>query len=204
MTTPLESGPLSALYDVVEFAAQLRELEEDKAWARVCEKLCVALEAEAATYYVFLPQKLQIAPRFAMGIAADDLKGTPVDIRTGLSGWVALHKEPLLVEDAYKDDRFLREVDKVTGFKTKSVLGIPLFDRLELTGVLQLLNKKEGGVFTRDDLDLAVAATRVVATALRAAKLESTVDKVTARNASILENLGGGFLAIDLHAKVIL
>ena len=41
---------------------------------------------------------------------------------------VASHREPLLVPDAYKDDRFLREVDGVTGFKTKTVLGLPLLN----------------------------------------------------------------------------
>ena len=204
MSTPLQSGPLNALYDVIDFVGQLKDPEEDKVWTRLCEKLSVAIGAEAATYYVFLPQKLQIVPRYALGVAAEDLKGTPVDIRTGLSGWVALHKEPLLVPDAYHDSRFLREVDKVTGFRTRSVLAVPLLDRLEMTGVLQFLNKTGEGPFPPEDLELVLAATRVTSLALRAAKLESTVDKVTARNASILENLGGGFLAIDMHGRVIL
>jgi adenylate cyclase len=98
----------------------------------------------------------------------------------------------------------LSEVDRVTGFKTKSVLAIPLMDRLELVGVLQLLNKTKERSFTDSDLKLAVAAADLTSLGLRAAKLESTVDRVTARNASILENLGGGFLAVDMHGRVIL
>ncbi|MBI3552198.1 MAG: GAF domain-containing protein [Elusimicrobia bacterium] len=194
---------LASLYDVIELHAQAKEPDEDKVWSRVTDKLSAALGAEAATYYVYLASKRQLLPTYAMGPRAADLKGTPVDIRTGLCGWVASYREPLLVDDAYQDERFLQEVDKVTGFHTKTVLAIPLFDRLELTGVIQLINKRSG-VFTRDDLRFVSSVSTLTAVALRALALETTVDKVTARNASILENLGGGFMAIDAHGRVML
>ena len=194
---------LQALYDVLDFCLQLREPEEDKVWSRIVDKLSVALDCEAATYYSYLPSKKQLLPRYAIGPHAGDLKGTPVDIRTGLCGWVAQHREPLLIEDVYQDDRFLREVDQVTGFKTRDCLCVPLFDRLELAGVIQLLNKRVGA-FAPEDLKLVEAACRIPALVLRVIKLEATVDKVTARNASIIENLGGGFMAVDTHGRLIL
>lgn len=191
------------LYDVIDLVWQARESEEDKLWSRVLDKLVVALDCEAGTYYSYAAAKRQLLPRHAVGPNADDLKATPVDIRTGLAGWAASHREPLLVPDAYKDARFLREVDEVTGFRTRDCLVMPLFDRLELVGVVQLLNKR-GGSFGRDDLQLAAGATRIASLGLRVLKLEATVDKVTARNASIIENLGGGFIAVDMHGRVIL
>lgn len=203
MSTPLTGGPLSALYDVIEFLNQLRETEETRVWGRIIEKLSVALDCEAGTYYGYLPQKLQIVPRYALGKKAEDLKGTPVDIRTGLSGWAALHREPLLVEDAYEDERFFSDTDKVTGFRTRSVLVVPLMDRLDLVGVIQLLNKR-GNPFNEADLRFTEAVCRLAIAAIRSLRLESAMDKVAARNASILENLGGGFIAVDGHGKLIL
>ncbi len=197
------SEPLAALLDVVRLAAELREGDAAQAWPRVVEKLSAALGAEAATYYAYAPDKKHLLPRYAIGPNAADLKDTPVDVRTGLCGWVATHREPLIVEDAYKDPRFLREVDDVTGFKTRSMLVVPILDRLELSGVVQLINKTSGP-FTQGDLSLAEAACRVVMTSLRAARLEAAVEKVSARNASILENLTGGFMAVDLHGRLIL
>ncbi len=194
---------LKALYDVLDLVWQARDAEEDKLWSRVLDKLVVALDCEAATYYSYSAPKRHLLPRYALGTNAADLKATPVDIRTGLSGWVASHREPLLVPDAYKDSRFLREVDEVTGFRTRDCLGVPLYDRLDLVGVFQLLNKRNG-TFSQDDLALCQAASRVAAMAVRSLKLEATVDKVTARNASIIENLGGGFIAVDMHGRVIL
>lgn len=203
MSTPLESGPLSALCEILDFLAAVRDADEDKVWSRVADKLAVALDCEAATYYSYLPSKKHLLPRHAIGPRADDLKGTPVDIRTGLSGWVASRREPLLVDDAYQDERFLKEVDEVTGYRTRAVLGVPLVDRHDLVGVLQLINKR-AGPFTQGDLRLVTAACAAAATAVRAAKLEDMVGKVAARNQSILESLGGGFMAIDTHGRLIL
>jgi PAS domain S-box-containing protein len=80
---------------------------------------------------------------------------------------------------------------------------MPLFDRMDLFGVLELINKR-GGPFDAADLALVQASCQAASLTLRALRLESTVDKVTAHNASILENLGGGFVAIDAHGRLML
>jgi len=203
MKTPLESGSVSALHDIIQFLTTLKEGDEERVWGRMVEKLSAATGAEAGTYYVYLPQKRQLMPRYSLGKAAADIEATAVDARTGLCGWVATHCEPLLVEDAYQDARFLREVDQLTGFRTRTVLALPLMNRLELTGVLQLINKASGP-FTVEDLKLAQSAVAVASQTLRVFTLEGMVDKVTSHNASILENLGGGFIAVDLHGRMIL
>lgn len=203
MKTPLSSGPAAAIFDIIDFLAGLKEGDDEIVWGRIVEKLSVALGAEAGTYYVYLPAKRQLMPRYSLGRAAPDIEATPVDARTGICGWVAIHREPVILEDAYSDKRFLREVDELTGFKTTSVLAVPLLSGLELAGVLELFNKREGS-FTDDDLKLAQAACKAASQTLRVFQLEGMVDKVTSHNASILENLGGGFIAADMHGRLIL
>ncbi len=69
----------------------------------------------------------------------------------GIAGWVAQHQEPLLINDAYADPRFYREVDRTTGFKTRNILCLPLINRRqECIGTLQVFNKRFGD-FTPDD-----------------------------------------------------
>jgi PAS domain S-box-containing protein len=203
MTPPLNARHLSALYDVLDFIHTLHEGDEDRVWARIVEKLAAVFSAEAGTYYSYLPTKHQLIPRYCLGMAAKDITTTAVDVRTGICGWVAVHREPALVEDAYADPRFLKEVDKLTGFKTRTVLALPLMSQLEMTGVIQLFNKT-GGPFDADDLRLTSVVCRAAAQALRSFRLEGMVDKVTSHNASILENLGGGFVALDMHGRMIL
>jgi PAS domain-containing protein len=195
--------PLTALCGLIEFLHGVKDADDDRVWARVLEKLSAALDCEASTYFVYLPKANSLTARAALGTATSSLQSRPVESGQGLCGWVAKYREPALVEDAYADPRFLAAVDEASGFKTKTVLAVPLFDRLELVGVLELINKR-AGAFTPADLGLVQAACSAAALALRSLKLESTVDRVTAHNASILDNLGGGFVAVDVHGRMML
>lgn len=202
MITP-GAGALPALVDILHFLSTAKEAEEDQVWARVLDKLSAALDCEAATYFVFLPKPQQLIARAALGAAGHRVESRRVESGKGLCGWVAKYREPVLTVDAYSDPRFLKALDAETGFKTSHVLAVPLLDRMELIGVFEMINKR-GGPFTEADLAFVQAATSACAIALRAIRLESTVDKVTAHNASILENLGGGFVAVDIHGRVML
>jgi sigma-B regulation protein RsbU (phosphoserine phosphatase) len=73
----------------------------------------------------------------------------------GIAGEAAQRMSAINVSDAYADPRFNREIDKATGFRTRSILTIPMVD-LDgaLTGVLQLLNKATG-TFTAEDEETA-------------------------------------------------
>lgn len=201
--SPLPQGPLESLCGLISFLTTVKEPDDDRVWARVCDKLAAALDCEAATYFVFLPKQNQLVARSALGAAGHRIESRLIDSGKGLCGWVAKYREPLIVDDAYSDERFSQEMDKATGFKTSHVMAIPLFDRLDLVGVLELINKR-GGPFHETDLALATAACQAASMSLRALRLENTVDRVTAHNASILENLGGGFLAVDTHGRLML
>ncbi len=202
MITP-GAGALPALVDLLHFLSSVKEAEEDQVWARVLDKLAAALDCEAATYFVFLPKQAQLIARAALGAAGHRVESRHVESGKGLCGWVAKYREPVLTDDAYGDQRFMKQFDEETGYKTSHVLAVPLLDRMELSGVIELINKRSGP-FTEADLAFVTAACSACALALRSLRLESTVDKVTAHNASILENLGGGFVAVDIHGRVML
>ena len=71
----------------------------------------------------------------------------------GVAGWVASRGEAVLLPDAYADSRFNRAVDTVTGYRTRSMLCVPLIYRERIVGVVQCINKVGGGEFTPDDLE---------------------------------------------------
>ena len=201
--SPLAHGRLETLCDVITFLATIKEAEDDRVWSRVTDKLAAALDCEAATYFAYLPKSDHLIARSAIGASGHQVEARRIETGQGLCGWVAKYREPLIVDDASSDPRFLKSFDESTGCKTGRVLGMPLFDRLELTGVIELINKRSGP-FDAADLMLTQAACQAAALSLRALRLESTVDKVTAHNASILDNLGGGFIAIDAHGRLML
>lgn len=98
---------------------------------------------------------------FDMGIdKANDEEGTsaentdygkpsaPKEIRfslgTGIAGQVAMTGEILNIPDAYSDSRFNRNVDQITGYKTNTILCMPIFIRNTIIGVVQMVNKRSG------------------------------------------------------------
>ncbi|XP_026470475.1 probable 3',5'-cyclic phosphodiesterase pde-5 isoform X2 [Ctenocephalides felis] len=70
---------------------------------------------------------------------------------TGIAGQVALTGEILNIPDAYADPRFNREVDQITGYKTESILCMPIFIRGSIIGVVQMVNKHTGTFNSEDE-----------------------------------------------------
>lgn len=88
----------------------------------------------------------------------------------GVAGWVFVNRKPAVVNNAYEDNRFYKEVDGITGFQTRNLICTPLLDYKDhCLGTLQSLNKKNGD-FTTDDLELLNLAARMVAVAIKNSK----------------------------------
>ena len=100
------------------------------------------------------------------------LKPTPrIATGEGLVGECLAEREIINVTDAYADPRFRGVVDKATGYKTESVLNVPLLGwEKQPVGVLQLLNKYTG-VFSEDDERLASALAAQCAVAVQRTQL---------------------------------
>lgn len=77
----------------------------------------------------------------------------PKEIRfplgTGIAGQVALTGDVLNIKNAYSDHRFNRSIDQMTGYKTESILCMPIFIRGSIIGVVQMVNKRTG-FFTKE------------------------------------------------------
>ena len=78
--------------------------------------------------------------------------------------------QAILVKDAYQDPRFDPTADSRTGFRTRSVICVPLRILGENLGVIQVLNKKDGTSFTERELIVLQAVASLVSLALDNAK----------------------------------
>jgi len=72
----------------------------------------------------------------------------------GIAGWVAQEGIPVIVPDVSRDERFSSKVDKKIHFKTKSLMCVPIKSQGRVVGVLEVVNKKTGEPFTKEDLNL--------------------------------------------------
>jgi len=138
---------------------RVTELSQDDAFQSMFEEVLAAFtrrfgeEAGAERASVFLVDR---ARRELWLKLAQEEGGKPVDLRMpldrGIAGHVATSGECLRVDDAYASPLFNPEVDRATGFKTRSVLCVPILDRGgEVFAVAQLLNKRGGAAFGAED-----------------------------------------------------
>jgi HD-GYP domain-containing protein (c-di-GMP phosphodiesterase class II) len=96
----------------------------------------------------------------------------------GIAGYVATHAEPLIINDPYSDERFDKEVDKRTGYKTKSILALPILDSHGQTvGVYQAINKMTGaGRFTQTDREHLLLVANYTSKTLENAMLQEQIE----------------------------
>ena len=123
------------------------------------------LGVERGTLYFVDEAKGEIWSKIADGLAIR------LPIGKGLAGTVAATGQPVILLDAYADPRFDRSQDQRSGFRTRSMLCVPIRNRDgRVVGVLQLLNKKTGS-FGPHDLEFLAAISEHMAIAMENATL---------------------------------
>lgn len=89
----------------------------------------------------------------------------------GIAGWVAVHDQAVIIPDVNKDQRFYTGIDEITGFKTKSILSVPLKTKSKMIGVLEVINKEDDTPFTEEDALLLTIFATQAAMAIENARL---------------------------------
>ncbi len=105
-----------------------------------------------------------------VGTPADVLGKIEVPISKGIVGKVAETGKWIFTNDVRADPLHYRQVDSITGFKTESILCVPLLSRGKVIGALQLLNKEDGD-FDDQDVERALSIAAAVAIAVANALL---------------------------------
>jgi putative ABC transport system ATP-binding protein len=108
------------------------------------------LNAERASLFLVDRERGELVLHVAQDLAPGETVRIPMG--SGIAGAAASSGRPVLVADAYQDPRFNRDVDLKTGFRTRSVLCLPLHDRSgDVFAVTQLLNRRDGAPFDAAD-----------------------------------------------------
>jgi len=130
----------------------------------------------------------------ALGEKAEYVKPFRLKMGQGIAGWVAQAGESIIVRDVHTDPRYYGEVERATGFQTKSILAVPMRVGDRTIGVIELLNKV-GGQFTKKDLELLSAISSFAAVALQHAKMFSECEIAKARLAEVHTPVSSSHLA---------
>jgi signal transduction histidine kinase len=127
------------------------EINFDVLFDLILEQTTDIMEAERCSIFLIDRSK-----RYLRAFVSTDLKRNEIQIEKdhGIAGWVFSNRTAAIIDHPYEDPRFCREVDKITGYLTRSILCVPMINRRdECIGTLQVLNKKSGR-FSEDDRHL--------------------------------------------------
>jgi len=118
---------------------------------------------------------------------------------SGVAGWVFKSNQGEIIHDAYKDDRFNKDIDEQTGFVTRNILCAPIRTvKGEVIGVAQMLNKQKGR-FTKGDLYLLEAMTTQAAITLQNAQLVDQAKKSHSKELEFLDLVSDVISELDLE-----
>lgn len=164
----VEKVMLDELFDIVHSLSSTLDL--DTLLKRIGDAAERLTNSEASSIMLLDEDKQHLYFKVATGQKGGIIKKIRVKIGEGIAGWIAQEKEPVIVNDVSKDSRFTGQVDKASGFQTKSLLGVPLLVGDELIGIAEVLNKKDNGQFTEQDKTLLQSLASLAAVSITNAR----------------------------------
>ncbi|MDE2600517.1 MAG: GspE/PulE family protein [Rhodocyclaceae bacterium] len=160
-----ESGGLADIGGRLAFFKNLQTVtnkihataDVDEIMLELSQEICTLFNADRLTIYSLDDDKTAIVSKFKTGLNSFKDLRLPITEHS-VAGHVAVSKRPVNIRDVYDEAelrainpelRFLREVDKRTGYRTKQMLVGPILNAAsgELLGVVQIINNKDGTPF---------------------------------------------------------
>jgi HD-GYP domain-containing protein (c-di-GMP phosphodiesterase class II) len=164
---------LTALLEVGKAMASERNL--DRLLQLILSEVTKVMEADRSSLFLVDRERNELWSKIAQGLEVREIR---IKIGMGISGYVAQTGRTVNIKDAYKDPRFNQETDRRTGYRTQTILCVPMQNKMnEVIGVLQVLNKRDG-VFTRQDEELLLALSSQAAVAIENAILYEDIQKL--------------------------
>ncbi len=168
------------LYSIQRIGKALSStLQLDELLTLIIQEITVLMDAERSTLFIVDYEKQEIWSKIALDAEVKEIR---LPIGKGISGFVAETGDSINIPDAYNDDRFDSSTDKRTGYRTRSILCMPVWEPLtnqdsrKTIGVIQVLNKRDG-VFTEEDEALLETLASQVAISIANARLYHRLEK---------------------------
>lgn len=167
--------------------------------ARVVEMASSVMHADRGTLFLIDSFTGELWSKVAQGEESKEIR---IPAGSGIAGWVAQNDQLANIEDAHEDPRFNPDVDRRTGYRTRTVLCGPVKNiKGEIIGVLQVINKKEG-FFHQDDETLFNIFTYQTALSVENFYLYRKMCAVQERTAILLDVASSATQSLDLHILI--
>jgi PAS domain S-box-containing protein len=177
---------------------------------------------EAASLVLLQEEEQRLKFEVALGPKGDQLRDVTLEVGQGIVGTVVQNGEPLLVPDTEKEPRFAKEIAQAVGFPARSILCVPMRTRARVIGAIEVINKRDGTLFSEQDISLLTVIAQHAAMFLEIAELygvlERRVDLANkelrsanqelstekAKIEAIINRMADGVIAADSQGRLVL
>ena len=135
------------------------------------------IDAEASSVYELDEEKNELFIRLARGEKKSLIEGIAMKVGEGIAGTVVQTGKPIAIQDVSKDKRFSDKLDRLTGFKTRSMICVPMILRDKPIGAIQVMNKRNKEPFHQADLELLNSMAQLTAVSMENAKLYQRLEE---------------------------
>jgi PAS domain S-box-containing protein len=169
------------------------------------------LDCESSTIMLLDQDSGELVFSIPTGPKADMLADIRIPPGKGIAGWVASRNEPVLTADASADERFFGEIDRKSGYHSRTMICVPMVYRGSVVGVVEAINKEREREFdSRDLLILTRLADQAAATVENARlynELYSRMDQLLLREKekykNLLDTLTVAVVSVDSEGAVV-
>ncbi|MBD3883213.1 GAF domain-containing protein [Phormidium tenue FACHB-886] len=179
-----------------------QSLDLEKTLSAVMTEAQNLMQADRSTLFLLSDDGNELWSKVAKadGTTLMDLR-IPVD--RGIAGYVASTRQILNITNAYEDPRFDPTVDEQTGYCTRTILCMPVYNSAgALIGVTQLINKQQG-TFTPSDEEFMCAFNIQAGIALENAQLFERVLLEKQYQKDILQSLSDAVISTDMQGRIV-
>lgn len=148
---------------------QERQVDLDEVLRCIVDETTKLLRADRGTLYLIDHARQEVVSRFAH---LPEIQEIRLKIGEGVAGHVAATGERVLLPLEPLGESFTPRVDRLTGYRTRSMMAVPIRSQGQIIGVLQLLNKQDG-IFNKDDVTKLYSLSNKIASLLETSSLRS-------------------------------
>ncbi|MBP6179314.1 MAG: GAF domain-containing protein [Anaerolineales bacterium] len=156
LTSTLELGPL--LQNILENAVGI-------------------LNCEAGSLFLVDEQTGELVFKVTVGPVAANLIGQRLPPGTGIVGRAVQMRRPMIENEEHRSNSRFSGIDQQTGFVSRALMAVPLQVKDRVTGVIEVINRRDGLPFVEDDQTLLTAFAGQAAVAIENARLYTLTDQ---------------------------
>tara|TARA_B100001564_G_scaffold185662_1_gene155972 strand:+ start:77 stop:2389 length:2313 start_codon:yes stop_codon:yes gene_type:complete len=194
-TLKAEINRSKLLLNISRKIASIKNLSEIL-WT-IVEFVTKNVDADRGTLFLNDEETNELYSRVAQGDLTREIR---ILNTVGIAGGIFQSQLGEIIHDVYLDERFNKDVDQETGYKTKNMICSPVRTvNGKIIGVIQVLNKNKGR-FTKDNLEFVNSVATQAAVSIQNAQNNEFFEKKRAQEMEFISIVSDVTAEIDLSA----